>query len=794
MPQISTEGVGTARSRAIATLTRWTPFAALAILFVVVARFKAEAEWAMPPHLFKEESALQYRYARMVARGEPIPILDRAFQYPEGVRPREDLPLLMERLTGFAARAWRIVRPAAEFGDVIVVVKAIVSTVSLPACFAVAWLVFRSRWAGLWGAFLDACSQAATYRTVQGFAHEDFALPLLFLGVAGMIAGLVHPVARVRAGCSLAAGGALAGALLTWHFSRFVLLAEAAAMACVLAAGNVATARRIRVTLGATVAVLAVAAVSTTHLRATRLIGGGPFLALVAVLAAASVVSAGGPPRRFAAGRVRKFAWYFGLPIAGLLIAVATDPNRALYGHVWELLLAKVRHGGIKPTDPSSLPFDVRVLWTGSFHGASPAWVLWAMGGPLLASAWALGRAASGRLDLSDAPRRSGWLLLAVNAVGFTVAVFLARRLSVFAVFFLAALGGGSIARGPGGVGRMAAAGLLAAVLLANSPWLHGPAWVRLPPPVTASSPAEQFQPVSQVDVSLTAWARLETPRDAVFAGRFNVLPPLLAYADRAIALHSKFEVPGIRDKVRRHLRAVFGSEDDLAAFCDANGVTLYLYDPFTSLDVGVDGARYAAGVTALRKDCAAYLLHFEPARLRRFELTYQNSLYRVYRRTDRPSVVSAGRFPNAPLFDIDRFAPTSPTEDPFFSDAATDRVLTEQQQANDMLRRAVSSFVRGRWPEALASYDEALRINPSLPYAHSHRARILLRDRRFAEALDAALRAVAVDPYEPEGFYHLAMVRASLGDRPAARESLARCRKLEPNFPGLAEAARRLR
>ena len=53
---------------------------------------------------FRTESAYQYRYARMAARGEEIPELDRAAQWPGGVRTRRELTLWMEYATAWAYR------------------------------------------------------------------------------------------------------------------------------------------------------------------------------------------------------------------------------------------------------------------------------------------------------------------------------------------------------------------------------------------------------------------------------------------------------------------------------------------------------------------------------------------------------------------------------------------------------------------------------------------------------------------------------------------------------------------
>ena len=53
---------------------------------------------------FQSESALQYRYARMLAKGEEVPPVDAAAQFPEGLKTGREISLWMERATAFTSR------------------------------------------------------------------------------------------------------------------------------------------------------------------------------------------------------------------------------------------------------------------------------------------------------------------------------------------------------------------------------------------------------------------------------------------------------------------------------------------------------------------------------------------------------------------------------------------------------------------------------------------------------------------------------------------------------------------
>lgn len=760
-------------------------------LYSTVAALKVRVEHRTPHGFHKEEFALQYRYARLIASGNQVPQHDRKLQYPEGVRPCAALPLLAEHVAGYACRCVRVLNPTAQFDYVLVWVKALWSTLSVVACAALAALLFREGLPAIACAVLYGLAPASMYRSVIGLAHEDFALPLLFGGLAGLLASLRGKTAPARFVGAVLAGLLWTMALLTWHFARFFLTAQASVLLVLVIVASNSTRRRLMSAMLVVIAILAGGGVLFQHLRSTQLLTSLPIWLLACVPGTASALVYGesrAPPLSraqrsglagLAAGAILG-AW--------ALVRLLFDAG-SLYGHVWELLWARLTHWSGKPDDPSALSFDARVLWTGSFHAPELLVFVSAMWAPLLAAAIVLvgWRRIGRRVPGSDA--RDALVLLLLEAAVFVTLALCIARLSLLAVFFLSVLGAGLVTLCTGWQRRLAGVAVAGVMLLlaCSYPSAGRGSWLRLPVPSVTRTAVDRFQPISQVDHSLLAWIALETPADAVFVGRFNVLPPVLAYADRAIVLHSKFEVPGVRRKVEAHFRAVFGSEVELAAFCDQQGAGYYLHDPLTILGTGPDSARYLAGLQRVPQDCAAYALQFAPERLRRFELVYQNGLYRVYRRTEQPTAFDPARFPYQPIYDSARFG-TGPTSQ-FLSDDSTEAVLDMLQQGYEHLRRAVALFAAGRRTEAFPAYQQALAINPSLPYAHSHSARILQEWGRLPEALREADQAVRVDAFEPEGWFHRAMIQAALGDRAGARQSLQTCGRLDPAFPNLRQA-----
>lgn len=79
--------------------------------------------------------------------------------------------------------------------------------------------------------------------------------------------------------------------------------------------------------------------------------------------------------RRAPLAPLRRAALAAGTLALGLGIATAysraTGTALAEYGHVFELLFAKLRHLGERPDDPRALSFGARLLWQGPFETAA---------------------------------------------------------------------------------------------------------------------------------------------------------------------------------------------------------------------------------------------------------------------------------------------------------------------------------------------------------------------------------------------------------------------------------------
>ncbi len=243
-------------------------------------------------------------------------------------------------------------------------------------------LTGKVRWACLATALFALLP--ASYRTL-GFVlmREDFALPFFALHLA-----LFARAARLRTVSSmLLCALPLAIALASWHAMGFVVTLE---VAC-LFLGFLATGENPFSVPRAWIvpAFVAAASLGVPILRRTDFL-----LSLPAGMAAGLLVAA--LLRRRGLGRPACGAAAVGSAAAVALLRAVAEGGRAEdYGHVWDLLLAKIRFLGTLPADPRLLPFDARLMWEGPFASLATVgeWhytfgaALWIL--PLALAAWA---------------------------------------------------------------------------------------------------------------------------------------------------------------------------------------------------------------------------------------------------------------------------------------------------------------------------------------------------------------------------------------------------------------------
>ncbi|HBA59913.1 MAG TPA: hypothetical protein DCZ92_03650 [Elusimicrobia bacterium] len=636
---------------------------------------------------FQSESAFQYRYARLLAAGETVPVIDTRAQYPEGVKVGRELSLWMERATAAASRLL-YEKPPAPYHTFVIFWVCAVSALSVLSCYLLGLALLGSAPAALAAALLFGVCWIGSSLTAQAYGFQAFALPLLFFATAAFAAALnkerAHPAGWLAAGAA-----AFAIALVSWHFARFFLIAFWLALAYAAWRGRAddALLKRLRLCAGVLLAACAAAGLGFPVLRDTLFIASPAFLAGCALLAALSLRG-----------------WRLAAALAALLAAAFWQTGReaAGYGHVYALLWDKLRFALAKPADPLKLSQQARLLWTGPFNSPQAGFLVFSLLPLALAAAPRAWRAVKGPAVKDPAGALCDALLLL-----FAAGTVLVERLAPILAFFLCAA---SLRRG-GRPGKIwLTAGLAGLALLEGLKTAAPQSPLNLVMPLAASFRPAEAQPKPSLENQRAAlkWLDRQAAGSPV-AADFGLSASVLAYTRSPVLLHPKFESPVIRAKTAEYLAALYSDEGAFLAFCRKYGARYFLYGAAGITDGTKDGARYMAGIRALTGDMAAVRFQFFPAKLKDFKLVYENGDYRIFEVAANRAGKPAG--PAAPIYDLANFAPRQEKDGTLTLDTAD--VLKRRVDSSRSLYLARLYLSRGRPQQALQAYEAAFAAWP---------------------------------------------------------------------------------
>ncbi len=517
--------------------------------------------------MLKSDPALVYYFTeRVLESGGGLPADFRAdprIHHPDTTDVLEQFTVSQEFLIAWAYRSSGTGLPLHVFA-----VYVMALTASLVALGVFLWTrsaTGRTSWA-LLAAFL-ALALPANYRTI-GFilVREDLALPLLVLHL-GTLAGAV---ARGGAWRFALSGLWLALALASWHAMRFCVAIEA-----LLAWGwFLATGANVFRRPAAWLMLLApwAAGLLVPVLRANLLLLSAPSMLALSLLLAA----------RFPAGSRRRQIIVAGLS-GVLLILGATFLSGTLgassYAHVTDVLLAKLRHGGRLPLDPTQLSFDARLLWQGPFATLEWSWGFFQLrGGLLLVLVGAVGCAFGARAW-------NGEGLTVLASLGVLPVAWLFERLVVLPGFLLPVSAALLLSRWRS---SRWAFGVFGAVLLTQALSLQGFADGRV---ISWYLPAGQ----AAERAAMLDWVEDNVPPGEAVVSDFMNSPAILAQTGRPICLQPKYETADSRRRAQEFLETYFhGSPEGLRRLVRERFRARYLViDRYT---LGTLSA-YAAGI-----------------------------------------------------------------------------------------------------------------------------------------------------------------------------------------------------
>lgn len=608
------------------------------------------------PMPFDLESALNFRYIRMLVETGKAPALDKYVQYPQGVIVRQTYEAGAEYICAFLSKFFPASVPLDERVRWISVVW---FCLGIPALFFWIWRWQDSISGAAFGAAFYAVSLAGVIRsTGQEISHENFALPLLIAHFAvGSFAERKGLSLREFVCLSLLSALLLAGALMLWDLIQFFIIIWAGLGCFRVVKGEYFKEFKYRIKWGLVLAVLVLAGFTNPYLRAHGFVYSPAILLACGVLLAmpmAARAGAGGENRIFRNIKLPYMFLRICLVLLPLCVGLCLFRKYALaYGHFTDLIWAKIIFLNAKPSDPSLLTFAQRILWVPALNSANLLLTktLFPVSLPLfLVSAviFLFGRCRPIDPEIRNRkskiqnslfnPRwRTDPELTELLFFGFMslIAFVLFVRLHVFAaIAFSASIG--LLAAWAARRRNILVRVLLILILLGG---VSVEAANVLRDPLRWGS----GQPYLAERKELVRWLKTNAAGQPVLAN-FGISAFVLAYAGCPVILHPKFESAEIRKRVQEYGEMLFKSnEEQFRGWAGKYGAAFYIYSRGEFADFCPEAQmRYCVNALNPPPDAAARLFEFNPSASRWFKLLWQDRKYRVFRIITRADELTA--------------------------------------------------------------------------------------------------------------------------------------------------------
>jgi 8-oxo-dGTP pyrophosphatase MutT (NUDIX family) len=692
---------------------------------------------------FPIESALRYRYISMVARGEGIPGIDRAVQYPDGFNTRTDT-IAQEYLVGYAYRLFAFTGITLEvFLRYFLRLLWVLTVIPI---YLIALRVTGSRGAAMVSALFFAVAMPSLRRSLGNEIYREHItfLPLglhfyYLLRALGLSEGdeSASRLERKDGGTRAFYAYALLSAvflllsLAGWKVNRYYYLTL---MVFFLFMMPFSSRRAAMLKLLTVFAVVNTAAslLFNTPLKYDFFPFSTGMILTYALLAAGSMklLLDGGPRAADTSSINRKgrtthphFKPKALIPIMVFLAAAgvlwAVRPETGYYTHVWETLFARLRYLS-KPLLPSLLPFEARHYWVPPYTTPTPFMFINDFLVPLLAASMAGGIYLRRLFKSESRPEEVLLLYMLAAFLGFYLLFY---KLMTFLVFFTAVFMALSLSRAKTMskvwryltlllVFASVGLGLYQSQTWENNYLARGLTKIGFKP---LSIP--QAVPEGATE-KLLEWFRTDTEKQEATLADFPVSAALVAYTGRPIVLQTLFEGEN-RFRFREFSFVLTGDEQRLYVMMSKYRARYFVYSAHFLLRTDRNMSyRYTADAMKIDKSWTIYKMHFHPERLKRFALVYQNSVFRVFRLLDEGEEAAFGHPGYAPLFDerlMERLSfsvPAGVTQEEAF--------LYTIVSAYDDMRAGRRLMAGGRHKRGLELLLRSLETFPFIPETHS--------------------------------------------------------------------------
>jgi tetratricopeptide (TPR) repeat protein len=113
--------------------------------------------------------------------------------------------------------------------------------------------------------------------------------------------------------------------------------------------------------------------------------------------------------------------------------------------------------------------------------------------------------------------------------------------------------------------------------------------------------------------------------------------------------------------------------------------------------------------------------------------------------------------------------------------DGGEDSTFTSHSKADEIMQKAEAAFSSGKMDEALALYQEALKLDPKLYYAALFSGDVYTHKEKFADAETWYQRAITIDPFIETAYRYSATPLMKQGKYEQARDRYIEAWIVEP-------------
>jgi hypothetical protein len=569
------------------------------------------------PLPFDLESAVEYRYVEILSSAGKLPSPDKAIEWPYGINPHKHLEIGAEYLYAFLAK---IMPASLPLEDRVRIISA--GWFCLGIVFMAVWIktFTNSSAASLIGGLYYATGIASVIRsTGQELSHENFALPLLILYLALSSGALRVKTLFALLALSVFAALSLTVAMMTWDLIQYPLIVFNTII-LIKAVLNRLPENEATV-FSISMLTLLLAGFLNPYLSSHSFLCSPAMLAgyggIAVLILKKLLVKMTLSTQNFKGILINVSA----AVIPFVIISFVNSSYWHNYSHFSELLLAKLKFFNIKPSDPSLLTFNQRILWTPALDSVNLKLTLYLFPAILFPSFFAVILLIKKIKEHAVKEEMRLIVFFALSLITF----FLFKRFLVFLAICCAGL-----------------CGWLFKYAISHKNWLIKTATTAcivlcvvfegISPLLKPSQLGHRIAYLSQRK-ELIEWLTKNLAGEPVLAN-FGLSACILAYAGCPIVLHPKYESALNRKRIEEYGKALFlYDENFLRKWCAGNKVSLLVYSMgefypyFEELQM-----RYFVNALNPPPSAPARVFEFSPDNSRYFIKLWENSKYRIFR------------------------------------------------------------------------------------------------------------------------------------------------------------------